>query len=385
MQQREQQERMRQEQMQHEIAQQRYEQERDLVNQHNERQARELQARDQLQREQLQREQLQSPRETHAGAIPLQQPVASRVPATLHGPNGILNEQHLASAGQPQPAQPLGAPSGPGNVFGAGMQSNNEGALPPFARQVNQGLPGQQQLINLTNAAAPQPTNPGQQPILNDALTYLDQVKVRFQDAPDVYNRFLDIMKDFKSQAIDTPGVIERVSGLFTGHPELIQGFNTFLPPGYKIECGLDDDPNAIRVTTPMGSTVRQMPSASSRYTLNGVGGMENSRPSFYTNNLPNNDWVAQQQDIEQHETALEGGRHDGTSLFAGQSSMADGSTPYDEQAQLDVQALPAGLASNQHLLGGLEKRGPVEFNHAIGYVNKIKVSSPASTIIIRW
>lgn len=36
---------------------------------------------------------------------------------------------------------------------------------------------------------------------LQDALTYLDQVKVQFHDQPDVYNRFLDIMKDFKSQA----------------------------------------------------------------------------------------------------------------------------------------------------------------------------------------
>jgi paired amphipathic helix protein Sin3a len=37
--------------------------------------------------------------------------------------------------------------------------------------------------------------------IEQDALTYLDQVKVQFHDQPDVYNRFLDIMKDFKSQA----------------------------------------------------------------------------------------------------------------------------------------------------------------------------------------
>lgn len=36
---------------------------------------------------------------------------------------------------------------------------------------------------------------------VRDALTYLDQVKVRFSDQPEVYNRFLDIMKDFKSQA----------------------------------------------------------------------------------------------------------------------------------------------------------------------------------------
>lgn len=36
--------------------------------------------------------------------------------------------------------------------------------------------------------------------------------------------------------SIDTPGVITRVSNLFRGHPDLIVGFNTFLPPGYKIE-----------------------------------------------------------------------------------------------------------------------------------------------------
>jgi histone deacetylase complex regulatory component SIN3 len=35
---------------------------------------------------------------------------------------------------------------------------------------------------------------------VTDALSYLDAVKVRFQDQPDVYNHFLDIMKDFKSQ-----------------------------------------------------------------------------------------------------------------------------------------------------------------------------------------
>jgi histone deacetylase complex regulatory component SIN3 len=36
---------------------------------------------------------------------------------------------------------------------------------------------------------------------VSDALGYLDAVKVQFQDKPDVYNHFLDIMKDFKSQS----------------------------------------------------------------------------------------------------------------------------------------------------------------------------------------
>nr|XP_031858732.1 uncharacterized protein CI109_005826 [Kwoniella shandongensis]KAA5525804.1 hypothetical protein CI109_005826 [Kwoniella shandongensis] len=96
---------------------------------------------------------------------------------------------------------------------------------------------------------------------VRDALSYLDQVKIQFNDQPDVYNRFLDVMKEFKGQIIDTPGVIDRVSTLFRGHPSLIQGFNTFLPPGYRIEClGGEGDPQGlITVTTPAG-TVSQIP-----------------------------------------------------------------------------------------------------------------------------
>ncbi|XP_030640221.1 paired amphipathic helix protein Sin3b [Chanos chanos] len=71
---------------------------------------------------------------------------------------------------------------------------------------------------------------------VEDALSYLDQVKIRFANDPGIYNKFLDIMKEFKSQNIDTPGVINRVSQLFHGHPDLVLGFNAFLPPGYRIE-----------------------------------------------------------------------------------------------------------------------------------------------------
>ena len=61
------------------------------------------------------------------------------------------------------------------------------------------------------------------------------QVKAEFGDEPVIYNEFLEIMKSFKSQQIDTPGVIRRVSTLFEGYGKLIYGFNT-LPEGYKIE-----------------------------------------------------------------------------------------------------------------------------------------------------
>lgn len=51
-----------------------------------------------------------------------------------------------------------------------------------------------------------------------------------------IMNSFWCLINIFSSFSIDTPGVISRVSNLFKGHPDLIVGFNTFLPPGFKIE-----------------------------------------------------------------------------------------------------------------------------------------------------
>ncbi|KAI7783513.1 histone deacetylase complex protein [Diaporthe eres] len=92
-------------------------------------------------------------------------------------------------------------------------------------------------------------------PLLREALTYLGEVKMQFLELPVVYNKFLDIMEDYKSRAIDTMGVITRVSEMFAGYPHLIQGFSRFLPPGYRIEFGLGSLPNSILVSTPSGST----------------------------------------------------------------------------------------------------------------------------------
>ena len=367
------------------------------------------------QREQLQREQISSPRD-----LPLQAPVASRAQATLHGPNGILNDQQSTGVPPPpQPPVPLGAPSGPGNVFANGEQATSEGALRPFAQQAAQQL-APQQLLGFSNSGTPQqPPNgalsQGQQPILNDALSYLDQVKVRFQHEPDVYNRFLDIMKDFKSQAIDTPGVINRVSELFTGHPELIQGFNTFLPPGYRIECGMEGDPNSIRVTTPMGTEVHRLRGTGLNGALNGAG-HDSGRP-FYGEGPANGEWTAQPNEMEHssdhqytsvpvthnmidsemqqtqadrrmvsdaallaHQQEQRGISHLASAaettggpgrMAPAQVSPGGGQVPAFSQAASGLSN--AALNAGSQL--GMEKRGPVEFNHAIGYVNKIKVS----------
>ncbi|KAK5088116.1 Transcriptional regulatory protein sin3 [Lithohypha guttulata] len=337
-----------------------------------EREIRELRAREEMRErerqereardrhlERLSREQQQAPLQSHVGSLPLHQPVASKVQGSLQGPNGLL---------------------GGG---GAGVHTTN--APVPLSQQYPQHqLPPQSAAPNYLTQPPPATAHSniagGQQPILNDALSYLDQVKVRFSDQPDVYNRFLDIMKDFKSQAIDTPGVISRVSELFNGHPELIQGFNTFLPPGYRIECGTADNPDAIRVTTPSGTISHSlqnrnrdpfdtMPPAG----LPRQDTVESTRswaqqisPAARHARLPGYDpdseaMLQDQRNVSQLQNAA-------SAAANGHTRPAQGSSPIPGQQGLYPQQ--ASLFGNG---ADIKRGGPVEFNHAISYVNKIK------------
>ena len=93
------------------------------------------------------------------------------------------------------------------------------------------------------------------------ALSYLREVKTRFADKKDVYDTFLEIMKEFKAQRIDTAGVIQRVKKLFKGHRELILGFNTFLPKGYEIELArVSDDEEEPRDAPGKGQFIQKQP-----------------------------------------------------------------------------------------------------------------------------
>nr|XP_043624994.1 paired amphipathic helix protein Sin3-like 5 [Erigeron canadensis]XP_043624995.1 paired amphipathic helix protein Sin3-like 5 [Erigeron canadensis] len=76
----------------------------------------------------------------------------------------------------------------------------------------------------------------------SDALTYLKDVRDMFHDRKEIYGEFLEVMKDFKAQRLDTTGVVSRVKELFKGHPKLILGFNTFLPKGYQITLSPKDE-----------------------------------------------------------------------------------------------------------------------------------------------
>jgi len=91
-----------------------------------------------------------------------------------------------------------------------------------------------------------------------ETRTKRDASFLRFFSASSHIPLYLSYSLVFVLYSIDTPGVIKRVSDLFNGHPGLIQGFNTFLPVGYRIECSTDaHDANFITVTTPTGTTMQ--------------------------------------------------------------------------------------------------------------------------------
>ena len=99
-------------------------------------------------------------------------------------------------------------------------------------------------------AALPPQPQPYRQLKVEDALAYLDQVKMAFEGRPLIYNSFLDIMKDFKAQRLDTPGVVQQVVTLFKDDCELVLGFGSFLPANYRIEV----QRGRVHLRSPSGS-----------------------------------------------------------------------------------------------------------------------------------
>lgn len=202
----------------------------------------------------------------------------------------------------------------------------------------------------VTNAEQQQDQDTQYRPLnVKDALSYLEQVKFQFNSRPDIYNQFLDIMKDFKSQSIDTPGVIERVSGLFKGYPTLIQGFNTFLPQGYRIDCS-DNPDDPIRVTTPMGSTTLHHVTSAK---------VESIEPDFQQQ---------QQIDLEQNVQQEPSLPQQRAPPPISQYSQTNQLHQQQQQQKPNILNTPPPIAESQN-----KKPADVEFSQAISYVNKIK------------
>jgi Paired amphipathic helix repeat len=202
---------------------------------------------------------------------------------------------------------------------------------------------------------------------VEDALAYLEQVKTQFMDAPHVYNHFLDIMKEFKAQTIDTTEVIKRVSQLFSGHRALILGFNTFLPPGYKIE--LRDDPRAGSITGFLepGGAFSTLPSA----------GLPMAPMPGHPGPIPQLPHIVQQQHQQQHQVQQQPQQqpHQPPPLQQQQQQMSQpvmGTGPPRPAPAATTATGSVGFGSSPAAQAAAAGK-PVEFDQAVTYVNKIK------------
>ncbi|ETV81979.1 hypothetical protein, variant 1 [Aphanomyces astaci] len=98
--------------------------------------------------------------------------------------------------------------------------------LHPLSSAIDQTLPPPAITPNATSTPSQQirPQNQGQ--------LYLDQVKHQLTDQPELFKQFLSLMKAFQADTLNTRDVVRRIEVLFHGHPDLVTGFLTFLPPG---------------------------------------------------------------------------------------------------------------------------------------------------------
>ena len=213
---------------------------------------------------------------------------------------------------------------------------------------------------------------------------YLDQVKMEFGDRPHIYNEFLDIMKTFKSQAIDTPGVIRRVASLFHGNKRLVLGFNTFLPEGYRIELPLDGSPWPVYREPGRTGVISIAP-------LEGVvtaaeGGGARPSPSLSSQPPPGPRRGGPPPPLPPGAMAGRGGgggfaqggmgaRGGGPPQGGGGSTAGVGSLLGPSHDQLPSLASTGSAKAAAAAAGGStdDDAQPIEFDHAINYVTTIK------------
>ena len=141
----------------------------------------------------------------------------------------------------------------------------------------------------------------------------------------------------------------------------MIQGFNTFLPPGYRIEClgGEGDERGLITVITPTG-TVSQV-----------AGGFSAGLAAQQ----------AQADAANKQPAAGPSSRPGYTATGFGGGYSADSQQQQQRDAAGSAAGTPQAAASGSRSpppaaggAGAFRPSGPqLEFNHAINYVNKIK------------
>ncbi|MES1917592.1 MAG: hypothetical protein MHM6MM_009305, partial [Cercozoa sp. M6MM] len=71
------------------------------------------------------------------------------------------------------------------------------------------------------------------------AVDFVASVRERFQDQPEVYEQFLEVLMAFSENEESTVTVVaEKIQELFGGYPDMVEGFRYFLPPEVRADFG---------------------------------------------------------------------------------------------------------------------------------------------------
>ena len=88
-------------------------------------------------------------------------------------------------------------------------------------------------------------TTEKRKPEYDETLQLVLQARSQFQKGSVKYNQFMDIMVSFESRTIDRVEWFRRLFPLLRDKSELIRGFSSYLPRGYKIDIRRDPETGA--------------------------------------------------------------------------------------------------------------------------------------------
>ncbi|TGZ73185.1 hypothetical protein CRM22_001663 [Opisthorchis felineus] len=226
---------------------------------------------------------------------------------------------------------------------------------------------------------------------VEDALSYLDEVKERFAGQGAIYTDFLDVMREFKMQTIGTEVVIRRVRELFEGHTDLIVGFNNFIPQAYRMDAPVSRCPSTNIGVRNSGTPAIENISPPKKSSTKSADNSADWEASAFLSSVPiPHDAVGRQSAYSPSVTCISSGLDNlpprSNNAASSDQSVAATSqvllTTYNEglQTQSFRGAYSVACGAGAHptvpstnVYHHQQQQQVQSFNHALHYVNKIK------------
>ena len=110
---------------------------------------------------------------------------------------------------------------------GRGTSQMPSGASGPGSRQTDGATPGPGGQPGAGNQGNMERRGPVE---FNHAISYVNKIKNRFQDRPEIYKQFLEILQTYQREQKPIQDVYAQVTTLFDAAPDLLEDFKQFLP-----------------------------------------------------------------------------------------------------------------------------------------------------------